>query len=78
MSPLVAGYSRDALAKACYSRLFDFLVTRVNDGLAMQQSAIANFIGVLDIYGKREICARSHHHLFGSSKSLEWMLSDRL
>ena len=34
-----------------YSRLFDFLVTRVNDGLAMAQGAIANFIGVLDIYG---------------------------
>ena len=51
MNPQTAGYSRDALSKAMYSRLFDFLVTRVNDGLAMAQGAIANFIGVLDICG---------------------------
>ena len=51
MSPQVAGYSRDALSKAVYSRMFDFLVGRVSDGLRSDAGAVKNFIGVLDIYG---------------------------
>jgi len=51
MNPQTAQYSRDALSKAIYSRLFDFLVSRVNDGLRADAGAVANFIGVLDIYG---------------------------
>jgi myosin heavy subunit len=45
-----AEYVRDALSKSIYSRLFEWLVTRINDGLA-GDVAPKGFIGVLDIYG---------------------------
>ncbi|XP_059846968.1 unconventional myosin-If-like isoform X1 [Hypanus sabinus] len=44
-----AGYTRDALAKALYARLFDYLVDAVNK--AMQKPYEEFSIGVLDIYG---------------------------
>jgi len=40
---------RDALAKTLYSRVFDFIVNKIND--AMAYGGNANVIGVLDIYG---------------------------
>ncbi|XP_046402866.1 unconventional myosin-Ie-like [Ischnura elegans] len=42
-------HTRDALAKAAYSRLFDFLVERVNG--AMETNVKGQSIGILDIYG---------------------------
>jgi len=44
-----ASYSRDALAKALHSRLFDFLVQSVN--IAIRKDYNELNIGVLDIYG---------------------------
>jgi hypothetical protein len=44
-----AAYTRDALAKALYSRLFDFLVGAIN--VAMEKRVDELSIGVLDIYG---------------------------
>ncbi|XP_076977686.1 unconventional myosin-If isoform X2 [Tamandua tetradactyla] len=44
-----AAYTRDALAKGLYSRLFDFLVEAINR--AMQKPQEEYSIGVLDIYG---------------------------
>ncbi|KAJ5555676.1 hypothetical protein N7461_004146 [Penicillium sp. DV-2018c] len=41
---------RDALAKAIYFNLFDWIVMRVNQSLTARGS-IANSIGILDIYG---------------------------
>lgn len=41
---------RDALAKAIYFNLFDWIVERVNNSLAAR-GQIANSIGILDIYG---------------------------
>ena len=54
VSPLdaaAAADNRDALAKSLYSRLFDWLVSRVNGAIG-QDPAAASSIGVLDIYGK--------------------------
>ncbi|KAL4629512.1 unconventional myosin-Ie-like isoform X1 [Arapaima gigas] len=44
-----AFFTRDALAKALHSRLFDFLVDAINR--AMQQESEEMTVGVLDIYG---------------------------
>ncbi|XP_051495690.1 unconventional myosin-If [Apus apus] len=44
-----AAYTRDALAKGLYSRVFDFLVESINR--AMQKPHQEYSIGVLDIYG---------------------------
>ncbi|XP_025027120.1 unconventional myosin-Ie-like [Python bivittatus] len=44
-----ANFSRDALSKALYARLFDYLVDAVNK--AMQKEHQEYNIGVLDIYG---------------------------
>ncbi|KAL6066179.1 Myosin-1 [Balamuthia mandrillaris] len=41
--------SRDAVAKALYDRIFDWLIAKVNKALTTGNSAVS--IGVLDIYG---------------------------
>ncbi|UZJ52816.1 hypothetical protein CBS101457_002136 [Exobasidium rhododendri] len=41
---------RDALAKAIYNNLFEWIVARVNKSMKAKQAS-ANVIGVLDIYG---------------------------
>ena len=42
--------TRDALAKAIYNNLFDWIVERINQSLKARQ-VTANSIGILDIYG---------------------------
>ncbi|XP_025033394.1 unconventional myosin-If-like, partial [Python bivittatus] len=44
-----ASYTRDALAKGLYARVFDFLVESINR--AMQKPYEEYSVGVLDIYG---------------------------
>lgn len=44
-----AAFTRDALSKALYARLFDFLVERINKAMQKDQEELN--IGVLDIYG---------------------------
>ncbi|EPB78257.1 myosin head [Ancylostoma ceylanicum] len=47
-------YTRDALAKAVYERLFSWVVERINESIAVEQSSRyskGTVIGVLDIYG---------------------------
>jgi len=42
-------YARDAFAKALYSKLFDFIVRKINESIEVKTSG--KVIGVLDIYG---------------------------
>ncbi|KAF4358122.1 hypothetical protein F8388_009405 [Cannabis sativa] len=50
LDPVGATVSRDGLAKTIYSRLFDWLVDKINDSIG--QDPYSNcLIGVLDIYG---------------------------
>ncbi|TQN71440.1 Myosin-1 [Colletotrichum shisoi] len=49
-NPAQAAATRDALAKAIYSNLFDWIVERVNKSLKAKQ-ATSNNVGILDIYG---------------------------
>jgi stress response protein SCP2 len=41
----------DALAKAMYSKLFDWMVAKLNESLFVDKYTLRNFIGVLDIFG---------------------------
>ncbi|KAG5951329.1 class II myosin [Claviceps sorghi] len=49
-NPAQATATRDALAKAIYHKLFDWIVERINKSLKSRQAS-ANTIGILDIYG---------------------------
>ncbi|NWY48130.1 MYO1A protein, partial [Sylvia atricapilla] len=44
-------YGRDALAKNIYSRLFDWLVKRINTSIQVKSDEQRKVMGVLDIYG---------------------------
>uniref|UniRef100_A0A3B3TQF3 Myosin IH n=1 Tax=Poecilia latipinna TaxID=48699 RepID=A0A3B3TQF3_9TELE len=46
-----AAYARDALAKAIYGRTFNWLVNKINESLANQDSSRKMVVGLLDIYG---------------------------
>ena len=49
LKPGEAQSARDALAKSIYSKLFDYIVARINQSLPFQSSK--SFIGILDIAG---------------------------
>ncbi len=54
MSPIdakAATDNRDSLAKTLYSRMFDWLVDKVNTSIGQDPNAVS-LVGVLDIYGK--------------------------
>lgn len=50
LDPVAAVGSRDALAKTIYSRLFDWLVEKINNSIGQDPNS-KSMIGVLDIYG---------------------------
>ncbi|KAK7349017.1 hypothetical protein VNO80_23844 [Phaseolus coccineus] len=50
LDPNSAALSRDALAKIIYSRLFDWIMCKINDTIG-QDPKSSSLIGVLDIYG---------------------------
>ncbi|KAL4200292.1 hypothetical protein AMTRI_Chr03g55660 [Amborella trichopoda] len=50
LDPEAAALNRDALAKTIYSRLFDWIVDKINISIGQDPNA-ASLIGVLDIYG---------------------------
>eukprot|EP00038_Savillea_parva_P000948 m.100167 g.100167 ORF g.100167 m.100167 type:complete len:1317 (+) comp10335_c1_seq6:64-4014(+) len=51
MSPKAAQQNRNGLAKSVYSKLFDWIVERVNKCFPFPQERSVNYIGVLDIAG---------------------------
>ncbi|EEF44325.1 myosin XI, putative [Ricinus communis] len=50
LDPAAATVNRDALAKIVYSRLFDWLVNKINNSIGQDPDS-KSLIGVLDIYG---------------------------
>ncbi|CAN8247655.1 unnamed protein product [Cochlearia groenlandica] len=50
LDPESAALNRDALAKTVYSRLFDWIVDKINSSIGQDPNA-KSLIGVLDIYG---------------------------
>lgn len=58
-----ANNARDALAKAIYSNLFDYIVNRINQSIPFQASSY--YIGVLDIagFGNDKISLRKTRNL---------------
>eukprot|EP00736_Rhodelphis_marinus_P004893 Rmarinus@m.6382 len=51
MTPAAAADSRDALAKALYSKLFDWIVQKINTATRPSSVGSVRVIGVLDIFG---------------------------
>ncbi|KAG8636839.1 hypothetical protein MANES_15G047900v8 [Manihot esculenta] len=50
LDPAAATVNRDALAKTVYSRLFDWLVNKINNSIGQDPNS-KSLIGILDIYG---------------------------
>ncbi|XP_046534992.1 unconventional myosin-Ia [Equus quagga] len=51
LSVIQAQYARDALAKNIYSRLFNWIVNRINESIKVGTGEKKKVMGVLDIYG---------------------------
>ncbi|GBN89492.1 Unconventional myosin-Ib [Araneus ventricosus] len=51
LSATEANYARNALCKALYSRLFTWLVNKINDTIRAKRMGKRKCIGMLDIYG---------------------------
>lgn len=66
--------SRDALAKAIYSRLFSWIVNELNKSLS-SGTKVQKFIGVLDIYGLVLPTILLH---FVEKLTLAWLLSGQV
>lgn len=52
--------NRDSLAKTLYSRMFDWLVDKVNTSIGQDPNAVS-LVGVLDIYGEASLPKLSSH-----------------
>ncbi|RLO02101.1 hypothetical protein DYB28_014772, partial [Aphanomyces astaci] len=70
LSGVDAGKSRNGLAKAIYSALFDWLVDRINvataemtGALPMNDVGVSRFIGILDIFGFEILAVNSFEQL---------------
>lgn len=63
-SPVVAADCRDAVCKALYDKLFDWLVTQCNRLCdAPNPSAVAGWVGLLDIFGFEDFKLNSFEQL---------------
>ena len=50
-TPVAAALARDALTKACYARLFDWIVNAHQRSIRGDVDGTSTFIGLLDVYG---------------------------
>ncbi|MES1911008.1 MAG: hypothetical protein MHM6MM_003512 [Cercozoa sp. M6MM] len=55
--------NRDAMAKDIYARLFNHLVSRVNEILAPKEKESDNFVGILDVFGFENFATNSFEQL---------------
>eukprot|EP00618_Florenciella_parvula_P035127 CAMPEP_0119481752 /NCGR_PEP_ID=MMETSP1344-20130328/9936_1 /TAXON_ID=236787 /ORGANISM="Florenciella parvula, Strain CCMP2471" /LENGTH=1560 /DNA_ID=CAMNT_0007516129 /DNA_START=105 /DNA_END=4787 /DNA_ORIENTATION=+ len=55
---------RDATSKSVYSKLFDWLVTRINMTLDVDSASNPKFIGILDIFGFEDMRVNGFEQLF--------------
>jgi len=62
LDPVAAATNRDALAKTVYSRLFDWLVNKINISIGQDPNS-KMLIGVLDIYGFESFKTNSFEQL---------------
>ncbi|XP_067131033.1 unconventional myosin-Ib isoform X1 [Centruroides vittatus] len=51
LSAMEANYARDALCKSLYSRLFTWLVNKINENIRAKRMGKRKCLGILDIYG---------------------------
>ncbi|KAL0271779.1 UNVERIFIED_CONTAM: hypothetical protein PYX00_008773 [Menopon gallinae] len=51
LSATEATYARDSLCKALYSRLFTYLVNKINDSIKVKRHGKRKLLGILDVYG---------------------------
>nr|CCA16530.1 myosinlike protein putative [Albugo laibachii Nc14] len=51
LDPVMAEENRDGLAKAIYSKLFDWMVLKINEAISTDDDQVYAHIGVLDIFG---------------------------
>ncbi|GLD91537.1 hypothetical protein PINS_up000070 [Pythium insidiosum] len=51
LDPVEAVENRDALAKTVYSKMFDWMVDKINSAISSDEDSIYGQIGVLDIFG---------------------------
>ena len=58
-------YARDALAKALYAKLFEWLVKAVNDRISGGAAVDARYVGLLDVFG---------FEFFGTNNSFEQLV----
>ena len=66
VSPLnvsAANENKDSLAKMLYSRMFDWLVEKINSAIGQDSNAMA-LVGVLDIYGEQSTAKKTGQSSF--------------
>lgn len=63
LNKIQASDARDALSKAIYGRLFDWIVSTINVCMAVDQTNVRASIGVLDIFGFESFLVNSFEQL---------------